>query len=161
MFEQPAGKEEKDRSRSIMILSAAAVLVVIAMIILLNQYPKKSVTVEFLHAGAPEFDAYSPSVTFDGLDLRTGERTTGRFGRLLCWVRNGGDRVIEGLQVRAWAQGFNNEVFREKIVTVVPTDFHETLAPDTRLRLDIYLDAIPDPSTIQDMKLEVYGLKVK
>jgi hypothetical protein len=161
MFEQPVGKEEKDRSRSIMLLSALAVLVVIGIIVLLNSYPKKPVTIELQHAGSPDFDAYSPLVIFDDLDLRTGERVTGRFGRLLCWVRNGGDRVIEGLQIRAWAVGFDSEVIKEKVVTVVPTDFHETLAPESRLRLDIHLDQIPPPSMIQDMKLEVYGLKVK
>jgi hypothetical protein len=160
MFEQPAGKEEKDRSRSIMILSGIAVVVVIVLIILVSSFSRKPSQIVMNKAGSPEFDAYSQSVSFTNIELHEGIRLNTRFGRIICSVHNEGDRVIEGLQVRAYAIGFNGEIFREKTITVVPNNA-DRLGPGQALPLDIYLEPIPDPSTIQDMKVEVAGLKLR
>jgi hypothetical protein len=161
MFEQPSGKEEKDRSRSIMILSGMAVVVVIVLIVLVSSFSKKPTPIAMAHAGSPEFDDYARFVTIGNIDLHHG--ITGfnnRFGRIICTVHNEGDRLIEGLQIRAYAVGFNGEVFKEKFVNAVPNNA-ERLEPGQSLKLDIHLEPIPDPATIQDMKVEVAALKLK
>jgi len=160
MFEQPAGKEEKDRSRSIMILSGIAVVVVIVLIILVSSFSKKPTPIQMEKAGSPEFDSYLQFVTIRNIELHEGIRLNNRFGRIMCSVRNEGDRVLDGLQIRAYAVGFNGEVFREKFINAVPNNA-ERLGQGQSLQLDIYLEPIPDPGTIQDMKVEVAGLKLR
>ena len=172
MFEQPAGKEEKDRSRAIMVLSGVAVIVVVALIVLVTKSVKTSAPIAMEHAGSPEFDDYSRSLTIENIQKTTGERLNTRFGRIRCSVINAGDRIIVGLQIRAYVVEFNNEALKEKVsrekvvkekfLNVVP-DIRDTLPPDRKLDLDIYLEPIPDLETLQypEMRVEVVGIKLK
>jgi len=160
MFEQPIGKVEKDRSRSIMILSGVAVLAVIVLIVLVSSFGKKPSPIEFSRAGTAEFDSYSQYIKINNVEKFTGERLNVRYGRFQCSVENSGDRVIMGLQLRLAAIGFNTELFREKIVTVVPNN-KDTLQPDESMRVDASFEPIPDKAEIQDMTIEVYSLKLK
>jgi len=160
MFEQPAGNIEKDRSRSIMIVSGLAVLAVIVLVVLVTSFSKKSAPVDFARAGSPEFDNYVASVKFSALDQRTGERLNVRYGRILCTVTNAGDRRITGLQIRMAAIGLGNELLREKVATIIPGN-RDSLAPGESLNIDISMEPIPDASEIQDMTLQVYGLQLK
>jgi len=143
-----------------MIISGAAVIFVVLLIILVSSMSKKSAPLVLDHAGSPDFDNYAKLVTVSNLDVHEGLRMNRRFGRILCTVANESDRVIVGLQMRAFAIGMSNELLMEKLVSVVPTQ-KDTLAPGQRLRLDVNLEPIPDPTTIQDMKIEVYALKVR
>jgi hypothetical protein len=160
MFEQPAGKEEKDRSRSIMILSAIAVVVVIVLIVLATSFGKRPATEALFKAGAPEFDAYVQFITINEVSKYHGVRMNTRYGRMECGVGNEGDRVVEALQLRAFAVGFNNEVLKEKILNAVPGSA-DSLPPGTSVRMEIYLEPIPDPTTIMDMKIEVFAFRLK
>src|SRR5262245_52137522 len=117
MFEQPAGRVEKDRSRSIMILSGAAVLTVIVLIVLVTSFSRRSPRMQFAHAGSPEFDSYVQYVLINDIDKRHGERITGRYGRIKCSIQNSGDHEIDGLQVRAAAIGLSDQVYVEKVLT--------------------------------------------
>lgn len=162
MFEKPADTPEKDRSRLIMLLSGIAVLVVIALIILATSLGvgdgKKPI--EMARAGSPEFDSYSPFLKVTIIDKRAGERLNNKYGRIICNVQNLGDQTLEGLQVRGVALGFNNEVYKEKILTPVPQQ-EETLAPNQRIDIDLYLEPIPDPSQVMEMTVQLHGLKIK
>lgn len=160
MFEQPAGKVEKDRSRSIMILSGVAVLAVIILIVLVSSVKKTTAPIEFSRPGSNEFDSYAQSVKINNVEKFTGERLNVRYGRFQCSVENAGDKTVSGLQLRLAAVGFNGEVFREKTVTVVPNNKDE-LRPGESMRVDVSFEPIPDPGEIQDMTIEVYSLKLK
>mgnify|MGYP003576832268 CR=1 FL=1 len=160
MFEQPAGNVEKDRSRAVMIVSGLAVLAVIVLIVLVTSVKKNTAPLEFARAGSPEYDGYISAVKFSALDQRTGERLNQRYGRILCTLTNSGDRIISGLQVRMAAIGLSNELLREKVATIIPGN-KDTLAPGESINIDISMEPIPDPSEIQDMTLQVYGLRLK
>ena len=160
MFEQPAGNIEKDRSRSVMVVSGLAVLAVIVLIVLVTSISKKTAPIEFARAGSPEFDGYVAAVKLSALDQRTGERLNQRYGRILCTVTNTGDKVIIGLQVRMAAIGLSNELLREKAATVIPGN-KDSLSPGESINIDISMEPIPDPSEIQDMTLQVNGLRLK
>jgi hypothetical protein len=160
MFEQPAGKVEKDRSRSVMILSGAAVLAVIVLIILVTSLRKTPTAIEMAQRGSPDFDSYAPLVTVNNLDPRHGERLNTKYARILATVQNTGDRVIDGLQLKASVIGLNDEVIREKIITPVP-GVRTSLGPNQSLNIDVSLEPVPDASLIKDMKLDVYGLKLE
>jgi hypothetical protein len=160
MFEQPAGKVEKDRSRSVMILSGAAVLAVIVLIILVTSFRKTPTKIEMAQAGSPDFDSYARLVTINNLDTRHGERLNTKYARMLATVQNTGDRVLAGLQIKATVIGLNDEVIKEKTITPVP-DIKSSLGPNQSLNIDVSLEPVPDASLIKDMKLEVTGLKLE
>jgi hypothetical protein len=188
MFEQPTGKVEKDRSRLIMIASAVAVLAVIGLIILVTQVWKPTPTheeFERVYAPAPEGEAiegsqqitppgqgnangqpkseaqaYSQMIEIAGVDKRTGVRLNTNYARILCTVRNNGESVVTGMQLRMVLYGFSGQVLREKIVTPVP-QLREILGPGATMDLDVSIDRSPPPEEIMDMRLELYSLKLR
>jgi hypothetical protein len=143
-----------------MLLSGVAVLVVIALIILSTSLGDGEKPVEMARPGSPEFDSYASLVNISIADKRTGERLNTRYGRIICNVQNAGDKTLVGLRLRAVALGFNNDVYKEKILNVVPQQ-EEELGPNERVDVDIYLEPIPDPSQVMEMTVELYGLKIK
>lgn len=160
MFEQPAVKSEKDRSRTIMTLSGLAIVGVIALIILVTSFARRPSQTEFMTAGSPEFDAYAPNISIGNIEKRTGERITGKYALILCKVQNDGDKVLTGLQLRATVIGTGGQLIREKIITPVPGS-RDTLGPKLAMKVEVSLERVPDPTEIRDMTIELYGLKVK
>src|SRR5690242_9072596 len=96
MFEQPAGKVEKDRSRSVMILSGVAVLAVIVLVIAVTRFKpvartemdRVSPVKEAYQESEPEFakmpcppqdvpqseaQSYVPNILITDIDKRKGE----------------------------------------------------------------------------------------
>lgn len=160
MFEQPVVKSEKDRSRTIMILSGFAVLVVLALIIMVSSLARRPSHTEFANVGAPEFDEYSTNVAITNIEKKTGERITGRYVLIQCVVQNTGDKALSGLQLKATVLGTGGQVVREKIVTPVPNN-RDVLAPNQSMKVDVSLERVPEPWEIMDMTIELHGLKVK
>jgi hypothetical protein len=160
MFEQPAGKVEKDRSRMIMLMSGIAVLAVIALVVIVSSMSKKQAPLEFARAGSPEFDSYIGSVKVSGIEKRKGERLNIFYGRFIFTLENAGNQTINGLQMRMAAIDMNAQVVKEKIITVIPT-LREPLGPGQTARLDLSFEPIPNPDELQDMTIEVYSLKTQ
>jgi len=160
MFEQPAVESEKDRSKTIMIVSGLAVLVVIVLIIAVASLGRRQSQTEFAHAGSPEFDSYVPYVRIGNIDKKTGERMNIRYARILCTVQNAGEQVLVGLQLRAAIIGTGGQVLKEKIITPVPNT-RDTLGPNQTMNIDVSVERVPDRSEIQEMTIDVYGLKLK
>lgn len=158
MFEQPAGKIEKDRSRTIMLLSGVAVLAVIALVVLVSSISRKQTPLEFARQGSPEFDSYIGQIKLTNIEKRKGERMNVYYGRFLLTLENNGDKTLDGLQVRLVAIDLNKEIAREKIVTVIP-GIREALGPGQSARLDLSFE--PIPNDLQDMTVEVYSLKTQ
>jgi hypothetical protein len=160
MFEQPAVKSEKDRSKSIMILSGLAVLLVIVLIIIVTSFGRRPSHTEVAHAGSSEFDSYTSNLKLLNIDKRSGERLNNKYARILCTVQNAGDQVLIGLQLRAAVIGTGGQLIREKIITPVPNT-RDTLGPNQTMNIDVSLEPVPDASEIMDMTVEVYGLKLR
>jgi hypothetical protein len=158
MFEQPVVKSE-DRSRTIMILSGLAVLVVIALIIIVTSVARQPSQTEFARAGSPEFDAYATHVLISDIEKRHGERIIGRYVVIRCTVENSGDKVLSGLQLKASVIGTGGQLIREKIITPVPNT-KKTLGPNQSMRIDVSLERVPEAWEIRDMTIDLYGLKV-
>lgn len=160
MFEQQAVKSEKDRSKTIMIVSGLAVLVVIVLIIVVTSLGRRTSQIEFAHAGSSEFDAYAPYVRIGNIEKKTGERLNIRYARIICTVQNAGDQVLVGLQLRAAIIGTGGQLLKEKIITPVP-NIKDTLGPNQTINIDLSVERVPDPSDIMEMTIEVHGLKLK
>ncbi|MEK6301055.1 MAG: hypothetical protein AABO41_10065 [Acidobacteriota bacterium] len=184
MFEQPNGKIERDRSRSIMVLSGIAVMAVIVMIVVVTRLkPTAKVEMEQVSPvsqaypeSAPdskelpcppqsisqsEEQGYVANVLFRDIDARSGEYSTlnSKYIRMLCTVNNAGDRTITGLQVRMVLFGFNCETLKEKIISVVP-EKRSALGPGESLNLDVSIDRTPHRSDIMHVRIEPYALKL-
>ena len=160
MFEQAAVKNEKDRSRTIMIVSGLAVLAVIALIIIVTSFGRRPSQMELAERGSPEFDTYADSILLGDLDKWTGERITGRYVRMKCTVQNAGDKILTGLQFKAIVIGTGGQVLREKVITPVPNS-KDTLGPNESMKIEASLERVPDPTEISDMKIELLGLRTK
>ena len=168
MFEQPVGKAEKDRSRTIIVASGLAVLIVIILIVLISwvgtSTPQK---LELYYAGSPEFDSYAQFVKVDVLDRLSGERfNNSQYKRIVCMVQNTGDKTLTGLQLQGAAIKNTGEsledyeIVKEKITTPVPTE-RETLAPNQSMRLDIYIEPLDRNIVVDRLIVQVKGLKFK
>ena len=160
MFEQPAVESEKDRSKTIMIVSGLAVLVVIVLIIGVTSLGRRQSQIEFSRAGSPEFDSYAPNVMIGNIEKKTGERLNIRYARILCTAQNAGDQVLVGLELRVAVIGTGGQVLRERIITPVPNT-RDTLGPNQTMNIDASVERVPDPSEIMEMTIDVYGLKLK
>ena len=185
MFEQPAGKVEKDRSRSIMILSGVAVLAVIVLVVAVTRYKpaarveldRVSPVKEAYPESEPDFakmpcppsevpqseaQSYVPNILITDIDKRKGEypNLNSKYMRVVCTVKNAGNRIVEGLQMRIVLYGFNCETLKDKIITVVPGK-KATLAAGDSTTVDATVDRTPDPSEVMHMRIEPYALKLR
>lgn len=166
MFEEPEEPIEKDRrSQLIMILSGAAVLIVIALIIVVGSIGSKQSAdeIEMSRRGSMEFDQYAPKIKIimTPNDKTTAQNLLGNhIATLKARVQNTGDRVMEGLELRAVAIGFGGETLKERFFTPVPRR-KETLAPNETMPVEVQLDPIPNPDQIMDMTIELSGLNLK
>jgi len=184
MFEQPNGKIERDRSRSIMILSGIAVMAVIVLIVVVTRL-KPAAKVEMEHVSPvslayPESDPdfkempcppqsipqteeqhYVASILFRDIDARSGEYPTlnSKYMRTLCSVKNAGDRTITGLQLRMVLLGFTCETLKEKVIGVIP-EKKSTLGPGESINIDVSIDRTPHRSEIMHVRIEPYALKL-
>ncbi len=168
MFEQPIGKVEKDRSRLIIVISGLAVLGVIVLMIFVSSYSssqKKEIDVAL--AGSPEFDSYAPNVRIENFEQIAGERLNVHFARMKCTVTNAGDKTITALHLRGVIfryldESLKEELIKEKFVMIIPNQF-DKLAPNQRIRIEIFMEPIPDPYSIAyvQMKIDLQGLKTE
>ena len=157
MFEQPVGKAEKDRSRLIMWSTGAAVIVVIGLIIAFSSSRSPEPLIEMARPGSEEFNSYARFVTITTNDTRTGERLGINYARILCTIRNEGDRTLAGLQLRGVVLA-DKEVVRDKVISPIPRQ-RETLSPHQSIDIDLNME--PIPSVITDMFVELHALKLK
>jgi hypothetical protein len=145
----------------IVILSSAAVALVVGLIILVGSRSVIQPTqVEMARKGAEEFDSYAGSIQITNINRSTAERLHNKIGIIRCRVQNTGDRAIVGLQLRGVALGFNNEALKETVITPIPK-VRDSLEPNQSMPIELYLDPIPDPSQVSEMTIEVHGLKVR
>lgn len=168
MFEQPVGKVEKDRSKLIIGVSAVAVLVVILLIVLVSSLSSGSRQgVEMAVIGTPEFDAYAPYIEFEVRDKLEGERfNNSKYMRILGLVKNQGDKVLTGLQVKILAIRYTGddesqyEIIKEKVVNPIPV-LHKSLDPKRSVPVELYLEPIENRELINNILVLVNGLKVE
>jgi hypothetical protein len=162
MFDQPGENVEKDRSRLVVLMSGIAVGAVILLIVLVTSFCKSGGGIEIAGPGSDEFNSYANNIKVELVDKFVGERDLGKrvqYARLICHVTNTGDKTLVGLQLKGVAIGLSNEILREKVSTIIPGP-HSELEPGEMIRVEVSMEPIPDPSEIQDFKVEVAGLKL-
>src|SRR5436853_1887281 len=162
MFEQPEEKANKDHSRLIMTVSGFLLVVFVALTIIVGTRASKhpAPPLEMARPGSAEFDSYKQSIKMDEIKKATAKNMFGNIGMLSAHVQNAGDSLITGLQLRAVALGFNNEILKEKTITPIPKS-RESLGPHETMFIEIQLEKIPEPGDIMEMTIELVGFKLK
>lgn len=168
MFEQPVGKAEKDRSRIIIVAGGLAILAVILLIVLFSWLgTKKKQVTDFAAEGSAEYNSYAEFVKVDVLERKSGERfNKSQYKRMVCLLQNLGDKTLTAVQLRGAAVRYtgdttdNFEVVKEKLVTPVPTD-KDSLPPKQSMRVEIFFEPLDESMAIDDLIVQVKGLKVK
>jgi 5-deoxy-D-glucuronate isomerase len=168
MFEQPVGKAEKERSRIIIVASGLAILAVIILIVLFSWLgAKKQQAIDLSFEGSTEFSSYAQFVTVEVLERKTGERfNKSQYKRMVCLLQNTGDKTLTAVQLRGAAIRYtgettdNFEVVKEKLVTPVPSD-RDSLAAKQSMRVEIFFEPLDENTVIDDLIVQVKGLKVK
>ncbi|HJQ69354.1 MAG TPA: hypothetical protein VKA70_10290 [Blastocatellia bacterium] len=163
MFEQPKENVEKDRSRLVVIMSGVAVGAVIVLIVLVSSFCKSGGRVEMAGADTDEFKSYVGNIRLTLVENREGERDLGkvvRYARLIYNVTNTGDKTLSGLQLKGKAISLNDEVLRDRVVTVIP-GAHSDLKPGETIRVEINMEPIPPVNEIKEFTAEVVGLKLE
>jgi hypothetical protein len=168
MFEQPVGKLEKERSRLIIVAGGLAVLVVILLIALFSWLgTKKQQAIEFASAGSSEFDSYAQFVRLEILEKKSGERfNKSQYKRVVCLLENIGDKTLTAVQLRGAAIRYtgeteeNFEIVKEKFSTPVPGD-RDSLPPKQSMRVEIYFEPLTEETVIDNLIVQLKGLKFK
>jgi lipopolysaccharide export LptBFGC system permease protein LptF len=169
MFEQPVGKAEKDRSRTIIVASGLAVLVVIILVVLASWLGSRSQQKEELFMeGSAEFNSYAPLVKIEIKNQFKGERLNYFYTRMICLITNTGDKTLTGLQLSATAvqnTGYTLEeyqVLKEKILNPIPGS-RELLSPNQSMELEIFMEPFDEKTnlSIDRLLVQVKGLKTR
>ena len=143
-----------------MILSGVAVMIVIALIIVVTSLGRRQAQDDFFLSGSPEFETYAPNVVIADIEKKTGERLNTRYARILCTLRNTGDQMIVGAQLKAAIIGTGGQLIRERVFIPIP-NIRDTLGPNQTMNIDVSVEPVPDPSEIMDMTIELIGLRLK
>jgi hypothetical protein len=168
MFEQPVGKAEKERSRIIIVVGGLAILAVIILIVLFSWLgTRKQQVIDLSFEGSVEFNSYAEFVKVEVLERKTGERfNKSQYKRMVCLLQNLGDKTLTAVQLRGAAIRYtgetvdNFEVIKEKLVTPVPSD-KDSLPPKQSMRVEIFFEPLDENMGIDDLIVQIKGLKVK
>ncbi|MBI3651323.1 MAG: hypothetical protein HY231_09920 [Acidobacteria bacterium] len=169
MFEQPIGKVEKDRSRTIILASGLAVLLVIVLIVLASWFGTKGQkNIDLYAEGSAEFAAYAPNIQVEIKGQWKGERLNYYYRRMVCTVTNMGDKTISGLKLAGAAVMNTGEtldeyqVLKEKVVTPIP-NLRDSLAPHQSMEVEINIEPLDQKTDnmVDRLITKVKGLKVQ
>jgi hypothetical protein len=167
MFEQPVGKAEKDRSRTIIVASGLAVLAVIILVVLASWLGTKSQQKEELFVeGSPEFGAYAPFIKVEIKSQFEGERLNYFYRRMVCVITNTGDKTLTGLRLSASAvqnTGYTLEeyqILKEKTLNPIPNS-RELLSPNQAMEAEIFIEPLDEKTqrSVDRLIVLVKGLK--
>ena len=166
MFEQADDRDDKVRSRMIMVLSGVAVALIIGGIVvfgLLQPAPTPNAPrapqglPNAKHAGDPEFDRNVGLVSLTERKFYTQANMLGQRQAVMTGnIRNFNDRPVIGVELKGVVLGPNEKVLAEAIAMPVPRRF-DRIPARGNIPYAVTVDGVPD-GEIEDMRIEVVGL---
>lgn len=169
MFENETETEksvERSRSRAILWLGTAAVLVLTAIIVLFaKSRPHESAMLEdAARVGTADFDAYKDKVEVEITDKYVYDNMIGMFQiDIRAKIHNRGDKPVTGLEVIGKMFDLEDKVIAQRVSIPIPRARQEPLKPGESMPLSVKVDA-PAKITendIKDVKIEVQALRLK
>jgi hypothetical protein len=166
MFEQTDDRDDKIRTRIIMVLAGIGVALIIGGIIVFGMFqptpspdaPKAPVGLpEAKHAGDPDFDKNVGLVALTEKKFFTQANMLGQRQAVMTGnIRNFTDKTIIGIELKGTVLGANNKVMAAAIAMPVPRRYDQ-IRSKGNIPYAVTVDGVPD-GEIEDMTIEVVGL---
>jgi len=166
MFEEPVSEKtlEQKRSRAILWMGAATVLVFTAILVLLVRSKPQGDPVldNVVRAGAADFDAYRGKVGIEVIDKIVHPNMIGMAQyEIKARLSNRGERVLTGVELIGKMIGLDDKLIKEAISLPIPRGRTEPLKPGETMNVSVKIDA-PAKVTedmIKDLVVELRGLR--
>lgn len=160
-------KTEKRGVNKIMLAAIlAAVVVVIGAVSLMTLMPTREEQQQELmagavYAGSPDFDNYTNNIIVTTNTDRTSQSKIA-IGTIQMaihgYIRNKGNRVINGLEINVGVVDMQNKVIKEKKTMVVPLQ-HPTLNPNETIPVFVPLDGFSEDDDRANVRWKVTAIR--
>lgn len=167
MFEQTDDRDDKVRSRIILVVAGVGVAAIIAGIMLFGALrpsaspdapPPPPGLPNAKHAGDPEFDQYVGLVALTEKKFFTQANMLGQVQAVMTGnIRNFNDRPVAGIELKGVVLGPDGKVLASAIAMPVPKRY-EQIPAKGNIPYAVTVDGVPSNQPLDDMQIEVVGL---
>jgi hypothetical protein len=164
MFEEAEQTTAQKRSRAVLWIGTAVVVLLTALVVMLaKSRPQNTPALEnVVRAGAAEFDSYKEKIELEVTDKVVHPNMMGMAqyevqGRLT----NHGDRTLTGVELVGKMFDLDDKLIKQGISLPIPRARTEPLKPGESMRVSVKIDA-PAKVTedmIKDLAVELRGLR--
>lgn len=161
---EPEENIERNRSRLVLWMGVATVVLIGALIALLaRSRPQDSEVIEnVLRAGAPEFDAYKDKVQLEMIEVIVHPNMIGMAQHeIRAKLHNRGDRTLTGIEVSGRMIDLDDKIVTQGVSHPIPRTRPEPLKPGESMNFNLKLDrpAKVSEDVVKDHALELRGLR--
>jgi len=154
---------EKQARRSIILITAIALIVVTALYLIVTQSkPQYQQTLQNVsRAGSAEFDGYRDKVGLEIIEKIEHPNLVGMSQyEIQARLTNNGDRTITGIELVGKIQGLDDQIIRESISLPIPRLRSEPLRPGESMKVAVKIDRPGNVSDadVKDLLIELHGL---
>lgn len=167
MFQQSDERDDKVRSRLILVVAGIGVAAIIGAIMLFgalqpSQTPDAPKPPPGLanakHAGDPEFDQNVGLVALTEKKFFTQANMLGQVQAVMTGnIRNFNDRPVVGIELKGTVLGTDGKVLASAIAMPVPRRYDQ-IPPKGNIPYAVTVDGVPTNQPLDDMQIEVVGL---
>jgi len=160
-------KEEKRGVNKIMLAAILAAVVVVAGVVWLMTFAptreeqQQELMTGSVYPGSPEFDNYTNNIIVTTNTERTSQAKIA-IGTIQMaihgYIRNKGNRVINGLEINVGVVDTQNKVIKEKKTMVVPLQ-HPTLNPNDTIPVFVPLDGFTEKDDRANVRWKVTAIR--
>jgi len=166
MFEEPVSEKtlEQKRSRAILWMGAATVMVFTAILVLLVRSKPQSDPVldNVVRAGAADFDTYKGKIGIEVIDKIVHPNMIGMAQyEIKARLSNRGERMLTGVELIGKMIDLDDKLIKEAVSLPIPRGRTEPLKPGETMNVSVKIDA-PAKVTedmIKDLVVELRGLR--
>jgi hypothetical protein len=165
MFElEPDKSTDQARSRAILWVGAAAVLLLGALVVMMSRPKPETPPVlrNVVRAGTPEFDNYKDKIELEVIDKIVHPNMLGMFQlEVRARLNNRGDRALTGVEVLGKMLDLSDKVIAQNTSIPIPRARPQPLKPGESFPFSVKVDAPSktSESDVKDITIELRGLQ--
>ena len=163
------GEKQKNVNKTLLVAILVAVLVVAGGVLLIwkiqpsMQEQQDQALVGAVREGSPEFDAVTRRIVAETNEDETWHSPVGTGGimmQIAGRVRNNGDKVITGLEIKVSVVDIGGKVVKDKTLVVVPTQVKK-LAPKEQMNVTVRMDGFKPDDDRANIRWKVTAIKTE
>ena len=167
--ELPEGESKKSVNKSFLVAILIAVLLIGGGILLIwklqpsMQEQQEQALAGALREGTPEFDAVSRRIIAETNEEKTWSSPVGTGGIMMNIagrLRNNGDKVITGLEIKVSVVDISGKVVKDNTVLVVPNQ-KKTFAPKEQMEVTVRIDGFKPDDDRANIRWKVTAIKTE